>query len=105
MEEERLITATGAAVEGAPGLCLSLLLRFMAGGVYGTHHHILYDEVGRSPLQERRDTHWYLFFFFFLPVKPLLENYHNTFEKCFIAQTGFIRRAPLRSAPSSQKLL
>lgn len=44
-------------------------------------------------------------FFFFLPVKPLLENYHNTFEKCFIAQTGFIRRAPLRSAPSSQKLL
>lgn len=103
MEEERLITATGAAVEGAPGLCLSLLLRFMAGGVYGTHHHILYDEVGRSPLQERRDTHWYLFFF--LPVKPLLENYHNTFEKCFIAQTGFIRRAPLRSAPSSQKLL
>ena len=38
-------------------------LRFITGDSYSTHHCILYDKVGWSPLAVRRDQHWYLFVF------------------------------------------
>ena len=43
--------------------------RLITSDVYGTHHCVLFDKAGWSPLQEGRDTHWYLFIYTDLPGK------------------------------------
>lgn len=40
---------------------LDAALRSITSDVYSTHHCILYEKVGWSPLSERRDRHLYLF--------------------------------------------
>lgn len=67
-------------------------LRLITSDVYGTHHCILFDRAGWSPLQERRDTHWYLFFY---PYRPSWEITILPFQNCFTTQMGFIRPALL----------